>query len=447
MRKLFLRVIVLAVVVFFVASLILIGCKTTTTTVTTTAAEETTAKTAPEETTAVETTTAEKEVVTLTFANDKGWSDKNDKLSPFSEKAVGVAIKSVSYPDPAEYQALMKQSLASDNGPDFLTWWSGYRLQDLVDLDLLEDVSDIWQKHIDAGEYDASVADGFKLNGKYYGSLYLSMFWTVLYNKAVFNELNLKEPQTWEEFINVCDTIKAAGKTPIDSYIDGRWYSLAWFEEILIRTDPALYEGVCDFSIKYSDPRVVSALKTWQDMIKKGYFPEDQSIKFDDLIKDFVTGKSPMLLIGDWAISNIEALDFHQGEDYDCFVVPMINPEAEKTIIFETSPIVIGKKSPHLAETKALFDYWLSPEGQTNWTSQWESATPNKLATSVDKPIFNKFKDLNLLSGEYRYINRFYENTPVPVCEFALDKFVEILLKPDRLEPALAEIDEFIATQ
>lgn len=387
------------------------------------------------------------EIVTLQFANDKGWTDRNDDLSPYSEEAIGVAIESVSYPDPAEYQALMKQSMATDSGPDFLNWWSGYRLKDLVDLDLLEDLSDIWQKHIDAGEYDPSVAEGFKLDGKYYGSLYHSNLWVVLYNKTIFDEYNLEEPQTWEEFISICDTLKAGGKTPISSYLDGRWYSLAWFEEILIRTDPALYEGVCDFSIEYSDPRVVDALKVWQDMIVKGYFPEDQMIGFADWLKNFATGETAMLLIGDWVIGNLEPLDFKQGEDYDCFVVPMIDPTAEKTIIFETGPLIVAKKSPHLEETKELFDYWLSPEAQTVWAETWDFATPNLKATVPDRPIFNKYSELNLNTGEYRYLTRFYENTPVPVCEFALDKFAEIMLNPDRLEAALAEIDEFIKTQ
>ncbi|MHB1254242.1 MAG: ABC transporter substrate-binding protein [Candidatus Humimicrobiaceae bacterium] len=447
MRKLFLRLIVLVVVILFVASFIMIGCKTATSTATTAAAKTTAAENTAAPTTAAETTAA-KEVITLNFANDKGWSPTVAGISPFSEKAIGVAVKSTSYNDPAEFQALMKQGImSSESSPDFLNWWSGYRLKDVASLGGLEDLSDLWKKHIDAGEYDPSVAEGFKINGKYYGSLFLNNFWTVLYNKHTFDELNLKEPQTWEEFIKVCDTIKAAGKTPIDSYIEGKWYSLAWFEEVLIRTDPALYEGVCDFSIKYSDPRVVNALKTWTSMIEKGYFPKELQVPITDLFKNFVNGDAPMLLIGDWAMGNIEALNFHQGVDYDAFIVPMINPEAEKTIIFETSPICIPKKSPHLQETKALFDYWLSPEGQTNWNKTWEGATVNKKATVVDKPIFNKFKNLGLLSGDYRYINRFYENTPVPVCEFALDKFVEIMLHPDRLEPALAEIDKFIATQ
>ena len=446
MRKLFLKLIVVAVIISFVASFTLIGCKDETTTETIETIEETTEEETTEEETTEEETT--EEVLTLIFANDKGWSPNVAGISPFSEEALGIAVESAAYNDPAEFQALMKQGLTSDSGPDFLNWWSGFRLQDVVDLDVLVDLSDIWKKHIDAGEYDPSVAEGFKMSdGKYYGSLYLSMFWTVLYNKHTFDELNLEEPQTWEEFINVCDTIKASGVPPIDSYIEGKWYSLAWFEEILIRTDPALYEGVCDYSIKYSDPRVIDALKTWTDMIEKGYFPEELQIPIADLFKNFVTGDAPMLLIGDWAIGNIEALDFVQGVDFDAFVVPMINPEAEKTVIFETAPIVIGKKSPHLEETLALFDWWLSPEAQTNWTKTWPGATVNKKATVADQPVFNKFKEIGLLSGEYRYINRFYENAPVPVVEYALDKLVEIMLNPDRLEGALADIDMFIEAQ
>ena len=450
MKKSLLWVVVLVLSISMVAAFSFVGCKATAVTETT-AVPATTAVAA--ETTGVTTaaaeTTAAKEVITLNFANDKGWSPNVAGISPFSEEAIGIAVKSTSYNDPAEFQALMKQGImSSESSPDFLNWWSGYRLEDVASLGGLEDLSDIWKKHIDAGEYDPSVAEGFKMSdGKYYGSLFLNNFWTVLYNKHVFDELNLKEPQTWEEFIKVCDTMKASGRSPINSYIEGKWYSLAWFEEILIRTDPALYEGVCDFSIKYSDPRVVNALKTWTGMIEKGYFPEELQVPIADLFKNFVTGDAPMLLIGDWAMGNIEALDFVQGVDYDAFIVPQINPEAEKTVIFETSPIAIPKKSPHLNEAKALFDYWLSPEGQINWNNTWEGATTNKKATVTDKPIFNKFKDLGLLSGEYRYINRFYENTPVPVCEYALDKFVEIMLNPDRLEPALADIDKFIDAQ
>ena len=386
-------------------------------------------------------------VVTLQFANDKGWTDRNDDLSPYSEKAIGVAIESVSSPDPANFQALMKMAMTTKNSPDFLNWWSGYRVKDLVDLNLIVDVTNIWQKHINAGEYDTYVADGFLINGKYWGTLYHSNFWVVLYHKETFDRFNLKEPQTWDEFMDICETLKKNGITPINSYFSDRWYTMAWFEEILLRTDPSLYEGVCAQTIDYADPRIVKALQPWKEMIKKGYFTEDQMIGFPDWVKNFVNGTHPIYLIGDWVIGNLKALDFEQGVDYDCFIVPMIDPRAEKTIIFETGPIVIPKNSPHLDKTLELFDYWLSPEAQTIWAEIWGFATPNKKAKVPDQPIFNRYKEFGLFAGEYRYIQRFYENTPVPICEFALDKFSEIFLKPDEMKRILADIDQFRKTQ
>lgn len=44
----------------------------------------------------------------------------------------------------------------------------------------------------------------------------------IFYNKAVFDEIGVTEPATWAEFLDVCEKIKAAGKTPIaldDAYV------------------------------------------------------------------------------------------------------------------------------------------------------------------------------------------------------------------------------------
>ena len=378
--------------------------------------------------------------VVLTFANDKGWTDRNDKLSPYSEKAIGVSFKSESTPDPANYQAVMKQALVSKNPPDMLTWWSKYRLKDIVDLGLLEDVTDIWEKH--ASEYNKDILNEFTFDGKVYAILYHANYWTIMYNKNVFKKFNLQEPQTWEEFMKICETLKKGGITPIATTSEGRWYSMAWFEEVLIRTDPDVYEGVCEQKIPYSDPRVIEAMKYWKDMIEKGYFPSDITPGLAEVWKRFAAGKIGMFLIGDWAMANIEANGMVPGKDFDSFVCPNINPNAGKVVVFEASPWCIPKNSPNKDAAKKLADYWLTPEAQTIWAKIWGFATPNKKATVPDHPILKKFERLGLLS-EYRYVSRYYEGTPVPICEYTLDKLIEFMLHPDQMERILMDIDKY----
>lgn len=385
-------------------------------------------------------------VVTLTFANDKGWTDKNDKLSPYSEEAIGVAFVSESTPDPANYQALMKQALAGKNPPDILNWWSKYRLEDLVSLDLVEDLTDIWEKHIDAGEYDRSVINEFMVDGKAYGFMYISMFWTVMYNKTVFQRFNLDEPETWDEFLAVCETLKQGGVIPIATTAEGRWYSMVWFEEVLIRTDPDVYEGVLERKIKYSDPRVKKAMGYWKELIDKGYFAADVTPGFAEVVGDFAAGDVGMYLIGDWAVGNFIGAGMEPGKDLDFFIMPNIDPKAGKVIVFETAPLCVAKNSPNKEAALRLADYWLSPEAQTIWASIWVHATTNKKATQPDNTIINKFDELGLMT-DYRFVTRFYEGTPVPICEYALDKLTEFMLHPDRMDQILEDIDKYIASQ
>jgi hypothetical protein len=49
--------------------------------------------------------------------------------------------------------------------------------------------------------------------------------------------------------------------------------------------------------------------------------------------------------------------------------------------------------------------------------------------------------------SDYRFVTRFYEGTPVPICEYALDKLTEFMLHPDRMDSILADMDKYIASQ
>lgn len=83
----------------------------------------------------------------------------------------------------------------------------------------------VWQQYIDEGllvdltneefmkNYDLDILKGNSYNDKYYSISQGTVAYTGLfYNKAIFKELNLEVPQTWEEFIALCETVKNSGK-------------------------------------------------------------------------------------------------------------------------------------------------------------------------------------------------------------------------------------------
>lgn len=108
---------------------------------------------------------------------------------------------------------------ASDDLPDFFAYDAGTPLVDLIDADLVLDVT---QALTDLGVYD-SLDEGAKaylanLTGT--DSIYdlplglnIEGFW---YNKALFEQAGIDgAPTTWEEMLADCDKLKEAGIQPI----------------------------------------------------------------------------------------------------------------------------------------------------------------------------------------------------------------------------------------
>jgi len=110
--------------------------------------------------------------------------------------------------------------------------------------DRREKILDLWEKHKD--EYSQGLIDGFTFDGKAYGFSYTQEYWPVWYNKEVFDRLGLEEPETWDQFTAICDTLLENGITPIAQTVQARWPTFIWFEEMIIGQDPDLYVDLCE---------------------------------------------------------------------------------------------------------------------------------------------------------------------------------------------------------
>ncbi|MGA2763100.1 MAG: extracellular solute-binding protein [Spirochaetia bacterium] len=382
----------------------------------------------------------------LILMHDKGG---NPNYQPFFEQvgkdavaAVGVGFTPTPYPDTSTYIAAVRAALPTEKAPDLFTWWSTYRMKDLIDQGLVADMTDLWDKH-KAG-YPKGVRDAFTFNGKVYGLCDVVEYWGVWYNKAVFAKYDLTVPTTWAEFLKVCDTLKKNGVTPMEQTVQGRWPTFIMFEEMVARQDPQLYVDLCDGKVKYTDPRVKQAFAVWADLIRKGYFTDPSTDLFADAPRLFNSGEVAMVPCGSWYLTVLTGNGVPE-ENCGIFIMPPVNPRAGKVVILEASPILIGAKAPNLEAAKKVADWWMGPEGNADFAKLVNQFPPNSKADASFLPASKVALKQEIVSQNYRVLNRYWEATPTPICEKAVDKFAEFILKPGSVNQVLSDLDKIAA--
>lgn len=382
------------------------------------------------------------DATTLKFMHDKApWQDFFVAQGDLAEAAIGVNWEATPYSDTTSYQAAVLASLPTGDTPDFFTWWSGYRIEDLYAQGVLADVSDIWSQAITDGNLPESLAAAFTFDGKQYAMPSHVSYWGVFYNKKLFADNGVSVPTTWAEFTAAADTFKAAGITPIAATQVGRWPSFIMFEELVLRTDPTFYAELTAGRAKYTDPTCVQAMETWRGMIEAEYFTSFDLDLFTGIPGEFTSGKVAMLPIGTWFQSTFTAAGMVPGEDYDIFIMPNISDTVtEKVAIVETGALAISAQSAQIDAAKQMASWWVTPDAQTAWTNNLGDAPANPQAQS-DNPVLSSL--LTTISDEgYTLYQRYWEASPVALVEGAVDFLAEFMLNPGEAQSVLENIQE-----
>ncbi|MBN1837134.1 MAG: extracellular solute-binding protein [Spirochaetales bacterium] len=378
----------------------------------------------------------------LVMMHDKGG---NPNYQPFYEAMgeqamakVGIGFTPTPYPTTDVFISAVRAALPTKQAPDLFSWWSTYRMKDLIDQGLVAETTDLWDKH--KAEYSQGLRDAFTFGGKVYGFAYVVEYWGVWYNKEVFAKYNLSVPTTWAQFLEVCDTLKKNGVTPMQQTVQARWPTFITFEELVGREDPDLYVDLCEGRAKYSDPRVKKAFAVWADLIAKGYFTDPSTDLFSDAPRLFNQGQLAMVPCGSWYMTVLTTNGVPEDK-IGIFVMPPHNPSAGKVAILEASPILIAKNSPNLEAAKKVADYWMGAEGNAFYAELVGQYPANSKAdTSYLAKVRVDFRK-TLVDENYRILNRYWEATPTPICEQAVDKFAEFILNPGSVDKVLADLD------
>ncbi len=169
-------------------------------------------------------------------------------------------------------------------------------------------------------------------NGKYYCvPLYSAAPLGFFYNKTYFEEKGFEEPKTYQEFLDLCEAIKADGQmAPIVVGAADIWHVgfswQQWYINYVTHTDPDFITHLYTGEAKWTDDYVADCFTKYADIFLKGYVEEGFMSTSDSQIASFlVTGKAAMFISGSHMVANIQDAD----PDFEFGWFPLYNENGE----------------------------------------------------------------------------------------------------------------------
>jgi len=170
------------------------------------------------------------------------------------------------------------------------------------------------------------LVDGLKYEGKIYGIPTDFSIWVIWYNKGMFEEHGWRIPETWTEFLQLCEDIKKAGIAPIA--FQGRYpsYMAGTLEALFQRIGglKAVYDAQNLVPGAWEHPAFLDAAGKVQELVNKGYLQKGcMGMSHTEAQMEFVRGKTAMVTCGTWLKSEMSNV-LPEGFQMACFGYPAV---------------------------------------------------------------------------------------------------------------------------
>lgn len=274
--------------------------------------------------------------------------------------------------------------LGGSEVPDIMFSWSGEFARKFVRADAALDLTPYLEE-------DAAWKDGFipaslqpfSSDGKNYGIPLRFNGKFFVYNKEIFDKHGLQAPKTWDEFLNVLDTLKEEGETPLMLGNESPWAAIHYLtglnqkmvDQEVRMTDYNPRSG------EFTDSGYVKAMELLAELNEKGYFMDNVNSSSHDMVKQ-------MFFAGKGAIFYVELEEFQDVENalkgnWGFFPMPSIadGNGSQKYITGAPDGFIVSSKSKHPKEAVEFLKFLTSKENSLKlvkdigWPSPIEGAT------------------------------------------------------------------------
>lgn len=231
---------------------------------------------------------------------------------------------------PNDAMTVLKTRFIREDNPDIIGIGGDVNFSNFMDAQILMDISDYeGLDSIKQAYRDIDKALEFVPLEGVYAVPYVANAAGVLYNREMFKEHGWEIPDTWSEFISLCDEIKSEGILPFYFGFKDTWTCLAPWNAIAVGAAPydvcaQVNRGETTFTEEYREvaDKMLELLP---------YGPDDPfAYDYNGACTAFANGESAMYTIGSYAVPQIQTVN--PDMDIDSFVMPVNDVEADNKL-------------------------------------------------------------------------------------------------------------------
>jgi raffinose/stachyose/melibiose transport system substrate-binding protein len=355
----------------------------------------------------------EGEPVTLTV-----WSWRTEDEDAYNEifdvyeaQNPGVTVEFVPFVN-TDYNNILATGLTGEGGPDVAQLRAYGGVQPLIEAGQLVPLDGEVSTLSNFTEAILKGATG-QSDGRIYGVPFGIQAFTAYYNQAIFDELGLSEPETWEEFIATLEALKDGGYIPIAAPAKDVWMLPLIHDAVAAPRygGPEFEAEVLSGATDFNDPDYVASIAIVEEL--QQYLPEEVvGVGYPDSKTLFLTEQAGIFLGGSFEVGFWR----NEGPELELGIFRVPAPPDSLT-----GPLVPGwmdgsygvnalSDSPEAA--KKLVEWMGTPEFGQLFTEKIKQLSPVAGTTPTD-PLLVEFSELfNETPASYLHLVNFRYGDP-----------------------------------
>ena len=238
----------------------------------------------------------------------------------------------LNFTSPNDAVTIMKTRFVREDYPDVVAIGGDASYADFVDSNILADVTDYpGMAKVQPAYQEIMKSVTYVPMDGIYGVPYIANAAGMLYNKDMFAEKGWDLPETWDEFIDLCETIKAEGEVlPLYLGFLDTWTILSPWNSMLVELVPSdhirkVNAGEAKFADYYREPA--------EKLLKLLDYAEDgpMAYSYEDACTAFARGQSAMFPCGSFAVPQI--LSANPEMNIGLFAMPASDNPDDRIIV------------------------------------------------------------------------------------------------------------------